>query len=256
MALPELELSAVANIVLFLADTLGLAAGDVQYALSKSRSLGQRPLNTDDQIAIHMRALRQGFFGAPARGKPGTIVKIKAHGEVRHAYIVQWGRPTKVLYNTGEGHCADFEAVTPRTPAADFLPARLWLPYGIWTYPDGSEVVFSRDYLPLWRIAGNGVERLDPWLWMQGWVKERWFAKETETGWSRGQGRRMRWPICKCTAFSNCRGSPLRCNSCSIATSAVSEMPCAGCRGACATNPNCRRVRSFVASWRSNPVTR
>lgn len=86
--------------------------------------------------------------------------------------------------------CADFEAVTPRTPLADFVPARLWLPYGYWTLDDGSEVIFARDYLPMWRIAGESVERLDPWLWIEGILETNVFSASRGTViWERGPAR-------------------------------------------------------------------
>jgi hypothetical protein len=36
--------------------------------------------------------------------------------------------------------CADFELVTPRVPLEDFVPARLWLPYGYWTLATGPKL--------------------------------------------------------------------------------------------------------------------
>ncbi|MXO58892.1 hypothetical protein GRI89_04975 [Altererythrobacter salegens] len=177
------------ELVLALALSLNLECGDVQYALSKARLLGAAPWGIDEQLAVHMAAIRQQDLGAPARGKPGTIVKVKTIGGPRVGYLLWTDSIVNVLYDSGEGCCATFEAVTPRTPIADFLPARLWLPYGIWTLEDGSEVVFARDYLPLWRISAEGVERLDPWLWINGIKSHRWFAANTEGDWWRPGGR-------------------------------------------------------------------
>lgn len=70
-----------------------------------------------------------------------------------------------------------------------FLPARLWLPYGVWTLQDDSEVVFARDYLALWRISADGVERVDPWLGIRGIKSDRWFAVDTEGDWWRPAAR-------------------------------------------------------------------
>jgi len=177
-------------LVLTLSGLLNVDIGDVQYAISKARLIGTRPLSIDDQVSQYMAAIREKFFGPRGRGKPGTIVRVKAHGGVRPAYLLRPGRPTYVLYDSGEGICGDFEAVTPRTPIADFLPARLWLPYGVWTLEDHSEVVFARDYLPLWRVTAEGTERLDPWLWITGIKSERWFAHNTEGDWWRPAGRK------------------------------------------------------------------
>lgn len=186
----EFNHQTAAHLVLQLSAALNLECGDVQFAVSKARLLGSSRWSTNDQIAVYMAALRSGFLGASARGKPGTIVRVKAHGSIRPAYLIRPGRPTYVLYDSGDGCCGDFEAVTPRTQIADFLPARLWVPYGVWTLEDGSEVVFARDYHPLWRISAEGVERLEPWLWIRGIKSERWFAHNTEVDWWRPSGRR------------------------------------------------------------------
>ena len=36
-------------------------------------------------------------------------------------------------------------------------------------------MLFSRDYLPLWRLRdGKPPERVEPWLWIK-FVKQEWF---------------------------------------------------------------------------------
>lgn len=185
----DFSVPTLAPVVLSIANALSLDAGDVQFAISKARLVGTRPWSIEDQLALHMAVLRERSLGAPARGKPGTVLKVRAHGETRLAYLLRTDHIVHVLYDRGEGACAKFEAVTPRAPLPDFLPARLWLPYGIWTLDDGSEVVFARDYLPLWRITSKSVERLDPWLWIVGIRSERWFAINTERDWWRPAGR-------------------------------------------------------------------
>lgn len=185
----EFSIQVATELVLALAHPLNLECGDVQYALSKARILCPTPWSIDDQLAVHMAALRKRFLGRPERGKPGTIIRVKTIGGPRVGYLLRTDRVVDVLYDSGEGGCATFEAVTPRTPVPDFLPARLWLPYGVWTLEDGSEVVFSRDYHPLWRISADGIERLVPWLWIKGIKSDRWFATNTEGDWWRPAGR-------------------------------------------------------------------
>lgn len=186
----EFSIARAKQLVLSLSDALALESGDVQYALSKGCLLGGTLRRMEDQLLLRTTILRERVFGPPARNKPGTIIKVKEHGRIRHAYLRSAGRPTRVVYNEGPGMCADFEAITPRTPIEDFLPARLWLPYGYWTLRDGSEVAFARDYLPLWRISNGVVERLDPWLWIMGITANHYFTIHTETGWWREPARK------------------------------------------------------------------
>ncbi len=184
------DLGEAKQVILTIADALELLPGDVQYVAAKARLLSSAPWNLDDHLTLTTKIWRERVFGTPAQGKSSTIVRVRAHGETRLAYLRRAGRPTYVVYDTGPGMCADFEAVTPRSPLADFVPARLWLPYGFWTLGDGSEVIFARDYLPMWRIAGETVERLDPWLWIEGIEQTTVFSSLLGTViWQRGPAR-------------------------------------------------------------------
>jgi len=181
--------SEASRIIGDVADATGAPDADVQYALSKARLLDPTPWRLDDQLALRAVLWRRRLFGAPGREKPGTIVRDKAYGSNQPGYLLRPGRPTSVLFDTGRGERADFEVATPRTPLDDFIPSRLWLPYGFWTLQDGSEVMFSRDYLPLWRIADGSVERLDPWLWIEGKADEAHFPAAGKSTWVSGAAR-------------------------------------------------------------------
>jgi len=184
------EHNAAVRVILDLADELGLADGDVQFALTKARLFGAA-WSLDEQLRMRTSIWRQQVFGPPGRGKPGTVVKVRVSGRpFRPAYLRIAGRLSWVVYDNGPGACADFEVVTPRSPLADFVPSRLWLPYGYWTLDDGSHVIFARDYLPMWRVASGVVERLEPWYWINGIASTFNFAQSLNTSvWSVGGAR-------------------------------------------------------------------
>ena len=121
----EFDLSLSKHVALTIADALEILPGDVQYAVAKSRLLSDGVWSLDDHLRLTTAIWRERTFGAPAKGKPGTVVMVRAHGETRPAYLRVAGRPTHVVYDNGPGMCADFEAVTPRTPMNDFVPSRL-----------------------------------------------------------------------------------------------------------------------------------
>lgn len=177
------------RIVGAIADAAGAADADVQYAVSRARLLAPAPWTLDDQLALRAALWRHRLFGPPRRDKPGTIVRDKSYGSNALGYLLQAGRPTSVLFDAGRAERADFEVATPTTPPEDFIPSRLWLPYGFWTLRDGSDVLFSRDYLPLWRIVGGVVERLDPWLWIEGKTDETHFPAPGKAVWASGSAR-------------------------------------------------------------------
>jgi hypothetical protein len=79
---------------------------------------------------------------------------------------------------------ANFEFASPIRQAPLFIPMRLHLSYGAWTEKDGTRVLFSRDYKPLWRLkAGETPARLNPWDRIQ-FEKQEWFWDDTTTPWS------------------------------------------------------------------------
>lgn len=177
------------RIILKLADALALPEPEVQYAVSKARLLRASSWSLDDHMVLCTSIWRQRVFGPPGRGQPGTVVRDRAYGSKAPAYLRYPGRPTYLLFDGGFGERADFEVVTPRSPLPDFVPSRIWLPYGVWELSDGSEVVFSRDYLPMWRIANERTERVAPWLWIKGIVAETHFMDPGTATWASGSAR-------------------------------------------------------------------
>ncbi|WP_371999772.1 hypothetical protein P7L68_03500 (plasmid) [Tistrella mobilis] len=178
------------EVILRLSDRLNIDAVDVQYIISRSHLLRNDQWSLAEQLSIRCAIWRQRVFGPPGRGKPGTIVKDRAYGKGMPCYLRKGGKPTHVLFDTGFGTRSDFEVVTPKIPLADFVPSRLWLPYGYWTLNDGSQVIFSRDYLPMWRISAAGTERLDPWLWIEGITGQSYFPQpNTPDIWASGTAR-------------------------------------------------------------------
>lgn len=179
------------HVITGLAAKLDLEAADVQHVVSKARLLSPGALPLETQLRLCTAIWRRNL-GALGRGKAGTMVKVKTHGTVEAAYLQEAGRPTFLLFDSGLGDRADFTVVTPREPPPDFLPSCLWLPYGYWILKDGSEIIFSRDYFPLWRVTDLSVERLDPWLWINGITEQRHFANSAATNhWHYGSAREL-----------------------------------------------------------------
>ena len=58
---------------------------------------------------------------------------------------------------------------------------RIVLPYGKWTCADGTEVLFNRDYRPIWKKHPNGkVVAADPDEWVN-FVNQKWQYGELNT---------------------------------------------------------------------------
>lgn len=104
----------------------------------------------------------------PDRGKrqPGSVGKLKYRS--KPMLLRQFGSLTRVLFHRcRDGAVADFEYITPRQAMPLFIPAALYLAYGFWKLADGSIVLHSRDYLPMWHIVdGQKPRPMNPAEWI------------------------------------------------------------------------------------------
>jgi hypothetical protein len=177
-----------------LAKTLGIPDGDIQAALPILRLTGDRVFTLDDHHAIRIACWRSGLMPWNGARKPGATFLMKEgnYSPVRGYWRSSEGDGVSYICDTTiDCGCATYEAVSPRTRMEDFIPLRLWLPYGWWTLEDGSDVLFSRDYMPLWKVTPNGrVERMPPSLRVSGIRQEHWFMnKHGRVTWHSGPTR-------------------------------------------------------------------
>ncbi len=70
---------------------------------------------------------------------------------------------------------------------------RLELPYGVWTCAGGTEVLYNRDYRPIWRRTPHG--RVEPFHRSEliPWKNQKWFYNDNNPPWEdRGTLRRCK----------------------------------------------------------------
>jgi hypothetical protein len=112
-----------------------------------------------------IKPLRQ--FGRAGTGIPeGTLVHLKSKN--RPAIVISHQQRNRVVicYSDRGPVTTDREEVSVpknQSGATDFKPMRLWLPYGKWLCVNGTEVLFNRDYCPIW-IKGKDdkVSSIEP----------------------------------------------------------------------------------------------
>lgn len=116
------------------------------------------------------------------RGEPipvGTLVRLKHSGHPLGLVYESDGSTVAFYHNWGPLTAADDEVTVCRdqSRASKFKPLRLVLPYGKWTCEDGTEVLFNRDYCPIWKKLPSGeVVGLDPNEFVEhSDKKEEWF---------------------------------------------------------------------------------
>jgi hypothetical protein len=79
-----------------------------------------------------------------------------------------------------------------RPPSAE-QEVRRALPYGVWVCADGRQVLFNRDYLPIWQRRGIGHygTEADPFEWVH-WVRQGWFFDDGTSPLSRFTPKEVR----------------------------------------------------------------
>ena len=169
-----------ADIVIRLHRINGCRIGDILDALTRTRFFGGSP---DPEITL---AVREALFAAdyPDRGRydVGAPCRVKAPGyENARALVIERGEGpeglTRVMIDHSIMTCISREAPAHRGGRL-FVPLRFWMPYGVWTEADGTKVLFSRDYCPLWKVQdGRAPVRDDPDRYVR-FVEQEWYFDE------------------------------------------------------------------------------
>jgi hypothetical protein len=99
---------------------------------------------------------------------PGMLVRFK-DGNCLAIAVSQSDDSVTCYTHWGTLRCMRWEISICRdqTPATSFKPMRIVMPYGKWTCADGTEVLFNRDYRPIWKKHPNGkvvVAAPDEWV--------------------------------------------------------------------------------------------
>ena len=167
--------SEVSRVIFDLSSKLGISSGQTQYLLSKS-SLFHKGWTEEDHIQIRLLIWEKNGWVNSKTLRPGSLIKVVDEFSERHAYLCGFSRITHVLHTTGKGGCADFEVKKPDRNAENFIPLRLFVPYGYWETSNG-KVVFSRDYCPMWLIEPEGrIQRLAPWKRIRNITSNHFFS--------------------------------------------------------------------------------
>ena len=129
--------------------------------------------------------------------KNGTTVFIK---EARkNGIVIQHDTYLGVITgytDKGEFQCEREAISIPRKqPTAIFRPLRLKLPYGKWTLQDGTEILFNKDYCPLWlRKPGGKAESVNHRGWVDNEREIEFYFDESNQPWNSNFGT---WSICE-----------------------------------------------------------
>jgi hypothetical protein len=181
--------SRMVDLCVSLATDTGLSDSDVQYAIQFSRLTGNRAFTFADHERIRCGCWRATSMPWKHPRAAGAVVSTAVAGR-RRAYLrrdrTKGGTATCVTDTSVDSCFADFEVSSPRIRANDFVPMRLYVPYGFWKTKAGSTILFSRNYKPLWEIFENGyVKRVLPWKWINSIEAEDWFggSKYAEPTW-------------------------------------------------------------------------
>lgn len=167
MSTPEEEKQLALMLSLRLSEQLNIDWQTAIYAISEAHIVGANLNNINTYESIWLEVLQKKYIFSKQRHSAGSIIKLKIAGRMGEpCYLSNYGQPTNLISHASTNtSIADFEITVPRQPLPLFIPSRLKFAYGYWIESDGNQVLFSRDYIPLWRIQKNKrPERLDPWI--------------------------------------------------------------------------------------------
>lgn len=142
------------------------------FALIEKATLGLgKPTVT--KMSSHRRYLR------------GTFVRIKSQNE--DAVVVAYDEDKDLLDlfgSSGRFQYSPSDVSIYRTKTAvGWRPMRLYMPYGKWVCGDGSEVLFNRDYHPIWaKLKSGEVIRLEPKTWVKH-EEQHYFFDDGSSPW-------------------------------------------------------------------------
>jgi hypothetical protein len=115
----------------------------------------------------------------------GTLVRLNGCKELGIVYSSRDDRDDVEVYSEwGPISCVrgDFAVCRDQSSAANFMPMRLYLPYGRWYCANGCEVLHNRNYKPIWVRQPDGkVETIEPDVAVMH-VKEEWFFSDLDMG--------------------------------------------------------------------------
>lgn len=105
------------------------------------------PLNKQVKFEREDRVVPKGkIVLLKSNKKPAVVISHDYHNDL----IVCYADSGREVMNRSE------ITVPRKKPVAKFEPMRLFLPYGKWKCADGSEVLFNRDYTPIWLKSPKG----------------------------------------------------------------------------------------------------
>lgn len=113
--------------------------------------------------------------------------RIRVNSLARVIEPPHWDDPSSIVIIMTDAGTSTFcrdELSVCRDQTQPFVPMRHRLPYGRWTCDDGREVLFNRDYKPIWsRKPGQEAEPGDPDEWVK-FNRQEWFYKDHNPPWA------------------------------------------------------------------------
>lgn len=129
----------------------------------------------------------------------GTLIYLKKHHR-KPAIVLSHDTKNNLIHCYEDGGSAfvereDVTVARKQTAAKKFQPMRLSLPYGKWFCENGKEILFNRDYLPIWMKDKAGkVHQIEPDTWVEDIVRSEFYFDDGSTPW---KGDKYTFVTCK-----------------------------------------------------------
>jgi len=139
--------------------------GEALHAITKFGLVNTRSLSFQDLLEVRARLFDDIEFGNVKRRNSGQVGWVKSPGWKNEKVIFRCRDSNDTCYvfsnKTPNTTLAVFEYMSPKMKIPLFIPNRLFMPYGYVVDENNDKIIFSRDYVPLWRLRPNGAVSRD-----------------------------------------------------------------------------------------------
>lgn len=159
-----------ADLVIRITGETGKDYGDSQYELSTARFLPTALIAVKGAVNLREKIFERTTLSPVVGRVRGAVVHLKKTGRDRgeRALFLREGKDNSSALVLKD-NCRiplpvpHSQYLLSRAPLGSFIPTRLYEPYGYVTEDDGTKIVFSRDYLALWKVvSGTAAQRVSP----------------------------------------------------------------------------------------------
>jgi hypothetical protein len=151
--------------------------------------------NLKNWLLAPVKATPSSEWRADTQIKVGTVVNFKkGSGDKSVIVLAHDVLRSSIVYCNYEGvsTCDRSSIRVPRIPQPSstvLWPMRLYMPYGKWTLTDGTEVLYNRNYQPIWWKTSAGKITSKKPQWVMGIQSDEVYFNDGSKPWEKNESK-------------------------------------------------------------------